>query len=248
MRGGKSSAPQLFLGRIEKMSDYERYGDYDDIDEEEPRSKNPVMIMLRIMTAVICISVVGMIAFRLFTFNSYPSAMKEIYFNDKLTEYYNATNGDIGAKTQSLRAPYDHPDLGRFFCDHLVVIEGIDQLQITVRYNVATVAALADELGITAERDDPEVFSYRLVDNYGRVYDEIGGSLFDSRAMYRYVRLVFDGVELDPEGGNAPEWIRLEIFVGQDMSGEPYSMVPVYENNADYSAFSDYKLSGKEKP
>ncbi len=230
------------------MSDYERYGDYDDIDEDLPKSKNPVMIMLRIMTAVICVGVISIIAFRLFTFNTYPDSVKNIYFNEKLTEHYNATDGDIGAKTQSLRAPYDDPDLGRFFCDYLVVIEDIDQLQITVRYNVATVAALSETLGYDVDGNDPEVFSYRLVDNYGKVYDTVGGSVFDTRAMYRYIRLVFDEVEFNPADGHSPEWIRLEIFVGSDMANEPYAMVPVYENNEDYSSFSNYKLSGKEKP
>lgn len=230
------------------MSDYERYGDYDDIEEDSPKSKNPVVIILKVLVAVVCIGVVGLIAFRLIAFNSYPANVKNIYFNDKLTAYYESVDGNIGAKTQKLRAPYDDPDLGNFFCDHLIVIEDADQLQITVRYNKGNVGRISEGLGVELDIDDPEIFKYRLVDNYGRVYSDIGGTQFASRLMYRYNKLVFDNVDLTPEEGNAPEWIRLEIFVRGTSEDEPYSMVPIYENNADFSDFSDYELSEKEKP
>ena len=230
------------------MSDYERYGDYDNIDDEPPRPRNPVLIALRIITSLIIFSFIGVLAFRLITFNTYPESVKKLYFNDSLASYYDATDGEIGAKTQNLRAPYDDPDLGRFFCEYLVIIEDIDQLQITVRYNVSTVARAISDTGLDLDENDPGAFSFRFVDNYGRVYSNVETAVFDSRAMYRYLRLVCDGVDFSPERGENPEWIRLEVFVGADMSGDPYAMVPVYENNDVYSAFSDYNLSGKEHP
>ena len=169
--------------------------------------------------------------------------MEDIYFNDTLSEYYEASGGDISVKTQKLRAPYDDPDLGNFFADHLYVIEDIDQLQITVRYNKATVKRLAEELSVELDDADPALFSYRLSASYGSDEPVVCGSLsyseFDSKLMYRYNKLVFDGVDLSLEG-KKPYWIRLEIFVeGRD---EPY-MIPIFENHEGYNRFTDVKVT-----
>lgn len=228
--------------------DYERYGDYDDIEEDAPKGKkSPIALVLKALIALVCIGVVGIIAFRMIIFNNYPAAVKNVYFTDELKEYY-AAHGTIGAKTQKLRAPYDDPDLGNFFCDHLIVVEGIDQLQITVRYNTGNISRMSDDLGLELDPDNADIFTFRLVDNYGRVYDDIGGRVFASQLMYRYTKLVFDGVDFSPELDAAPEWIRLEIFIAGMEGEEPYAMVPVYENNEVYSAFEAYELSEGEKP
>ena len=50
------------------------------------------------------------------------------------------------------------------------------------------------------------------------------------------------------EGEDTVNWIRLEIFLKASDSEEPIAMIPIYENNEDYSSFSEYKLSSKEKP
>ena len=95
--------------------------------------------------------------------------------------------------------------------------------------------------------DDESLLSFRLYDNYGRAYENIVYSERGSFFMYRYYKLVFDDVVLEDTGdGKYPEWIRLEVFVGDN--AEPYSYVLVYENNVDFSTFSDYALSSKEKP
>ncbi len=233
------------------MSDYERYGDYNDVEEDYSRTKtrNPVIIILKTLIALICISVIGVLAFRMIIFNSYPSGAKTLVFNDTLTAYYEENGGDIKAKTQSLRFPYDDEDLGNFFCDYLVVIEEIDQIQITARYNTASLTRLAEENGLDSiDPDDEGAFCYRLVDNNGKVYDSVTLGRFESRVMYRYARLVFDGVKTTPdEGGTYPKWIRLEITVAGGSPDKVY-MVPIYENNEDYDAFEEYKLSGEERP
>lgn len=233
------------------MSDYERYGDYNDIEEDLPKSKNPIIIALKIMIFVICVGVIGIIAFRMIAFNSYPASVRDVYFNEKLTGYYNEKDGDIEIKTQKLRAPYDDEDEGNFFCKHLYVIDDIDQLQITVRYNTSTVEKIANELGIDLDGNSSDLFSYRLYASYGedtgRVVGELTAEEFDKKLMYRYKKLVFDNVDFSLDSIGSPYWIRLEIVVkGQD--GDKVYMVPIFENNDKYSTFKDYKLSGKEKP
>ena len=245
------------------MSDYERYGDYNETEEDIPKSKSPALLVLKILTAVICIGVIGILAFRMFTFSSYPSSVKDVYFNDKLAAHYNENDGNIIVKTQQLRAPYDDKDLGNFFCDYLYLVEDIGQLQITLRYNKSTVERLSEELGVQLDDMSENLFSFALVACEGMIdeggkdteenwilkrYDTVSNSVFDSQLMYRYNKLVFDGVDFDTESeiGN-PYWIRLEITVNGDESGKVY-MVPIYENNSTLHTFTEYKLGKDEKP
>ncbi|MBQ8719414.1 MAG: hypothetical protein IJY65_00060 [Clostridia bacterium] len=231
------------------MEDFERYGDYNDTDDDYAGGRGePIMLILKILTGLVCALVIGVVLFRIILFNYYPDNIKNIYFNDELTEYYNAQDGNIGARTQDLRFPYDDSDLGNFFCDNLIIIDGVDQLQLSVRFNVSAMADIEERYKLeNLDPDDETLLSFRLYDNYGRAYEDIVYSERDSFAMYRYYKLVFDGVVLEDTGdGKFPEWIRLEVFVGDNE--EPYSYVLVYENNVDFSTFSDYALSAKEKP
>lgn len=227
------------------MSDYERYGDYNEIEEDNPRSKSPVMLILKILTAVICIGVVGFLAFRLFLFNTYPDSVKELYVNEELKLHYEEKGGDITVKTQNLRYPYDDEDEGNFFCDYLYVCEEAGQIQITVRYNTSTVVKLEEKYGIDLDENDPDIFTYRLYASFGeddvKIYDILSEKINASQVMYRYSKLVFDGVDVSTAEGEGPYWIRLEIFVGGIELEEPF-MIPIYENNEDNSAFSEVTL------
>ena len=246
------------------MEDLERYGDYNDIDDDAPRKPSIALIAIKAITAIVILSVVGILAFRMILFNSYPKSVSNIYFNDTLTAYYNETDGNIGAKTQKLRAPYDDENVANFICDKLIVIEGAEQLQITVRYNSANVVDMAEKLGLTEGLDDmdPSIFSFRLAVNYGDTVavdgkeqllleycDSVSCVAFEKQIMYRYQKLVFDGVKLAPdENGRKPEWIRLEVFVRGQSSAEPFAMVAIYEDHEDFNTFSEYKLSEEEMP
>ena len=87
---------------------------------------------------------------------------------------------------------------------------------------------------------ESDFLTLRLVDNYGRVYSDLSYMGSDSLMMYRYKKLVFDGVELSDTGdGKYPEWIRLEIFINGQSQDKPFAMVPVYENNEVYNIFED---------
>lgn len=236
------------------MEDLERYGDYNDSEEDIPRSKSYVGLVLKILVGVVCFAVIGVLAFRLILFNSYPGSMKNIYFNDTLTAFYDEKNGDIGAKTQELRAPYDNPDDGNFFCDNLILIPGADQLQISVRFNVSLIDNLKEKYGVELDPDANDIFEFRLVKNpideksEPREIGKLTYEYTDSKYMYRYYKLVFDGVDLGlDEGEEVANWIRLEITANGIETEEPF-MVLIYENNDAYSNLDDYKLSGEEKP
>ena len=232
------------------MEDMERYGDYNEV-EEVPGHRSPLGWVLRILVAAVILLVVGVLGFRLVLFEYYPESMKTLYYNDALAAYYNETNGALDAKTQHIRFPYDDSKAGNFFSDHLLLIDGADQLQIALRMNVATVENIEKTYGLSGlSRDDFSYLSFRLYDNEDRVLGTGGIVKTESIAMYRYFKLVFDGVDLfdRADGADPSAWIRLEIFVDGGDEENPFARLPIYENNEENNLFSEYKLSRKERP
>ena len=234
------------------MEDMERYGDYNEIDEAP--SKNPVVVGLKILVGVVCFAVIGLLLFRIILFNYYPASMTKLYFNDTLTELYNAKGGSIAVKTQDIRFPYDDPDRGNFFCDNLFVIEDADQLQVSLRFNDAIFDSFKQEYGVDISELGAQAFRFSLVrDPIEEKGDpiEIAATpdiVADQLLMYRYYKLVFDKVDFGlDEGENKVEWIRLEIELLGAKEKTVFA-VPIYENNKDYSEFKDYRLSSGEKP
>ena len=235
--------------------DMERYGDYTEYEDDIPKSKSKFLLVMKILVALVCFSVVGILAFRLIIFNYYPDSVEKIYFTDNLKAYYNETNGEIGAKTQNLRAPYDNPDVANFFCDNLIIVEGAGELQVSVRYNLSTLENIEAKYGLeNLDADDSELLSFRLC---GSVYSsEVGDGVeeiiaeapsyvgMDSAMMYRYFKLAFDGIDFNRE----IFWMRIEIFVKGQTDDEPFAMIPIYENHETYNIFEEYELSGKERP
>ena len=228
------------------MEDLERYGDYNEEDEELGQGRSPLFLILKIVCALVCAVTIGLLGYRIYLSEHTPTPLREIAFTEALVAYYEATGGAIDAKTQTLRFSYDDEKRGTFFADHLIVIEGIDELQITLRYNVSTLAYLEEKYKVEGlDPDSDDYLRFRLVDNYGRVYDEIAYRDSGALSMYRFVKLAFSEVDLSPEE-NVPEWIRLEILFGDET--EPYSYILIYENNDRYSGLSPYRLSGGERP
>ena len=241
------------------MEDFERYSDYNDYEEDAPRGKSPLGLVLKILVGFVCVAVIGVLVFRMVLFDYYPDSMKKLYFNDTLADYYMETDGDIGAKKQEMRAPYDDPDKGRFFCDNLIIIPEINQLQVSVRFNVSLMEMLEAEyaqkgIELNLDENSTENFTFRLVrnpvdeDSEPTVIGELSYISHDSLLMYRYSKLVFDGVELGLDAGeDEVNWIRLEVFINGVEMEAPY-MIAIYENNDIYSEFDEYKLSSDERP
>ena len=231
------------------MDDFERYGDYTEYEDDQPKSRSNIVIrILKIMIGVICIGVIGIFAFRLTLFSYYPDKISDLYFTDNLTAYYNQTDGNIGAKTQSLRSPYDDPDFANFFCDNLIVVDGAGELQVSVRYNNSAIENIKTKLNLQSLDENSEsLFTFRLYDNYGRSYTPSYVTT-DDFMMYHYYKLAFDKIPFAVEGEESPEWIRLEVFVEGQTASEPFSMILIYENHDDFSKFDDYSLSGEEHP
>lgn len=235
------------------MSDYERYGDYNEIDEAPGKSKSPVAFILKLLIVLLCICVVGVLGFRIILFNYYPDIMRDVYYNDTLTEYSDSKGGDILIETQKIRFPYDDAEEGNFFSENLFVVRDLGQLQITLRYNDALIKKIESEYGITVT-DRDNLFTFLLArdprenptdnspdkDNVGGVKSEPVGELTvnesDSLLMYTYHKLVFDGIDFGSQSEPTVEWLRVEVYINGVQMDEPY-MLLVYENNSANSIF-----------
>ena len=229
----------------------ERYGDYNEVDEAPGGNKNPVAFLLKALVIAICLLVVGVMLFRVILFNYYPKEIKNIHFDSELTELYEKNGGKIDAITQTLRAPYDDPDFASFFADNLIVIKDADQLQLSVRYNASIFDTIEEKYGTRLDSESDNLFSFSLErvpfdeTEEAHVIGELTYSYTDSALMYTYYKLVFDGVELLDE--ESADWIRLKITLNDLPDAAPYYIL-VYENTDEYSSFTEYKLSAKEKP
>jgi hypothetical protein len=226
------------------MEDFERYADYDERDYDEKRKSGAFILILKICVAVLCIGVVSILAFRIAIFRNSPETMKKLYFTDTLTEFYNENSGNIEILTQELRVPYDNSKFANFFCDNLFVIKAAGELQISLRYNESMLAEAEKKYSISnLDFDDENLLTVRLYDNNGKIYTNLIYSATENHYMYQYQKLCFGGIDFD----NA-EWIRLEIFITEANSDEPFAKVPIYENHADFNLFDKYVIKEGEIP
>ena len=74
------------------MDDLERYGDYNEYEDDIPKKKGKVMLVLKILIAVVCVSVIGLFAFRMIMFNYYPDSMKNISISNIVCNSSRAVN------------------------------------------------------------------------------------------------------------------------------------------------------------
>ncbi len=245
------------------MSDFERYGDYNEI--EESPSKSITSKILKGLVFLVCVLVIGFLAFRLFIFNYYPDEITKLYFTEELTEHYNTTQGDIGALTQELlnssNFGYDDSKDGNFFARNFIYIPKTEELQVTLRYNTAIFKNIEKEYGIKLDPSSKDNFSFRLVgmrasdkvdddtpkEEIGKVFDcDLKFIGFAENFMYRYIKLSFDGVDLGVGTPDAVDWLRLEISVNVVEMKKPY-MILIYYNIENFPLIP-YELSGGERP
>ena len=227
------------------MEDIERYGDYNEVDEAPGGKKGPVMTILKILVAAVCIFVVGILAFRVILFNYYPKSVKEIYYGEDLTAHRELVGDDFYAKTQVLRAPYDDPDIASFFCDNLIVIEAAGELQLSVRYNDSIFDTIKEKYPKSElDPEDENLFTFELErvpmekDEDPYVIGKLDHAHKEEALMYTYYKLVFD--EIDETHFGEGSWLRLKITLNGVEKAEPYYVL-VYENTEEYSAFKEYK-------
>ena len=86
------------------MEDMERYGDYNEQEEEAvPAQKNVVLTCIKYLLILVIVAVIALLGCRLFLFDYYPKAAKQLVMTESLRAYYDRTDGDVRIQTQDLR-------------------------------------------------------------------------------------------------------------------------------------------------
>ncbi|MGM9608783.1 MAG: hypothetical protein ACI3XE_01005, partial [Eubacteriales bacterium] len=94
------------------MSDYERYGEYNRGEDEEPEGPPPHRFfhLLGKSLSILCIAIIvvvfAVIGFRLIVAGYSPREMKQLTHTDALTAYAAALGGDPYVETQEIRVPF----------------------------------------------------------------------------------------------------------------------------------------------
>ena len=147
------------------MEDFERYGDYDEVDDEPGEKRGIVGLIIKILIGIVCLSVVGVVGFRIFIFNSYPDSVSGVIYSDALRDYYDDCGGNMNAYTQPPDIMYDDPAEGNFFFDKLVYIPDANHIQFSIRYNTSLMTSIKEKYGVVLNPDaDPmELFDFKLV-------------------------------------------------------------------------------------
>ena len=243
------------------MDDMERYGDYNDTDDDGQRP-SIVGLIIKIFIVAVCLTVVGFIAFRIYIFNYYPDNVSRLIYTEALEEHYGKTEGNIGAFTQENSVKYDDPNDGNFFFDKLIIVPSADHLQVSVRYNTSLMDNILMEYGVELDKDalPTDLFEFRLARTKTGYKEPVGSEsatepvpveyvgtlgayVNGENLMYRYCRVAFDGVDFGlDEGESAVGWFRLEITV-KGADNIPTFMLPVYV--AEYG-MAEYTLSEAE--
>lgn len=205
------------------MADYERYGDYNDIGDETPGGRRPVLRLFRWLVALTLFLFVGFLLFRLIVAEYYPRDLRRFRMTSALTAY--DETHDLSPEKMKIRVPYDNNVRASFIADNLLVERGAGAVQFTLRLSRYTMTRLSETLGEDAgQKPDESRFIVRLTDNLGNRYektDEHGRSYL----WYRAVKYCFDGVKLD-----GVAWIRADVYLVSDPdAAEPYASIPVLD-------------------
>lgn len=171
--------------------------------------------ILKILCIVILCVIYGLLAYRLITGLNIPAAATKMLWTDSARAAYDKNGGNLAVYSQEPESTF--ADDGRFSVYEMKFIPETNELQLTIRYNRATVKALKEDIlkkfaapdGASSEEAaaasalaqravdevDDEPFAFVLRDDKGRLYTSYTYSAFE-KGLYTYVRLSFEGVAL----------------------------------------------------
>ena len=170
--------------------------------------------------------VIGIVLARIAIANYYPGGMTSYYVSEAHRDLYQ-TGARPMVYRQDLRFSYDDNDFAKFMAGSQYYCPSLGELQITVRYNDATLREVQADYALSEVPEaTADLFDYSLMDDNGNrsplMYKDT-----DRKFMYNYLKLCFSGVTFDEE----TNWIRLEIYYKDDLdyTEEPYACILVWE-------------------
>lgn len=176
---------------------FNEWGDYG--AEEEWQSRSTIRKIfsfrsfkqaLKLLGALFVITIVAILGYRLSTGLSVPNNTKKLVWTDNLIAAYEKNN-NLAVYVQTPEENYEED--GAFSIHSFKFIPEINQVQLTIKYNVSTNKFLAGEFPDDEIDDFPFVFALR--DNTGKIYNDFKYTYY-KKGLYTYARLVYDNVDL----------------------------------------------------
>ena len=174
--------------------------------------------VLKGLLALLIVSIIGILAFRIIDSKIVPSKVKTLTPNEKLCQVYDEYDGDLTIYYQDQgKYTREEKNYGYFANEGAVFIEEAQQLQVTISYNNSTLEHTKNDYRLpeTPSRDD-QVYSISLRimydltpenkdDNDGKTesavrYDRImptGDIISHKKTFYNYRKAIFDNVVID---------------------------------------------------
>ena len=236
------------------MSDYERYSDYNNPDDDS-EELHPYPLWFRILRKAvkwlfiaICLLTVGLLLFRMSLLGWYPDSAKQLYMTPAIAEEY-AKTGEVEVLIQKLLVPYESRKYGFFSADNMRYIKATGSLQCSIRVNRSAYAEMSEVYKTSLAKDRDDNLSFTLYYSNG---EDINLSYTpthvsrETHLFYDYYKICFDGIDTS----ESLPWYRLNIHLSgvADTEAEPTACIVVYENNEEYSHFTPYIPSKEELP
>ncbi len=207
-------------------------------------------IILKAIVILVIAGTVGLLLWRIFTSGD-PAEMKALKANDKLAEAWKRAEAEGRAlsmftQTQPTDITTAKHNYNYFAVSNVVFIPEVEQVQLTFRYNNSTIRHLKEDKGL-AEIPDRHDHLYDVTlwavydltpdvtgddDNveYVRFHPTEALTTADTKNIYNYRKLVFDGVNMTSSERPLLTVYMDVYYVGDvDYEAEPYGTLPLYQ-------------------
>ncbi|MBP5209569.1 MAG: hypothetical protein J6125_01780, partial [Clostridia bacterium] len=237
---------------------YERYSDSDHRDNPDdalypaPLWARILRVTIRVLLTLTCVTVLGLLAFRLIFAGWYPRVCRRLHMTDALRAEHTAA-GTLSPLTQKIAVPYEDRATGFYMTDNLLVVRETGSLQCSLRVNRRNYADVAERAGVAAPTDAEGFLAFSLVYEWteedgavrGRLTYAPTAVLRETHLGYDYYKICFDGVDFDGalfddpsfdevETPDSTPWLALEIRVADAGESASPARVLVYENNSEF--------------
>lgn len=215
------------------------------------------------LLALLIITIVGILAFRIIDSKIVPSNIKTLTPNEKLIEAYKEYGNDLTLYYQEQgKYTREEKNYGYFANEGAVFIKEAEQLQVILSYNNSTLEHTKDDykLPIVPSRDE-QVYSVSLRimydltpenkdDNDGKTESAVrferimptGDPISHQKTLYNYRKFIFDDIRID----DTVIAVRLDVHYVGDVNYEKdaYGSLLLYHFEEENL---DYKMSNADK-
>ena len=203
---------------------------------------------------ILVFGTIGILLWRMFSSGD-PTSMKTLDVNPVLKEAYEKAVSedrtlDAFTQEQPTNITTGQKSYSYFSARNVVFIRDAKQVQLTFRYNNSTIRHLVEDYSLaeTPKREDdlydvtlwvvydltPDVTEDNEIDHENvkkvRVHATASETRADTKSLYNYRKLVFDGVDFS----NPDEPILavyMDVYYNEDIDyeAEPYGTLPLYQ-------------------